>query len=179
MLGVRVPSGVPDQDRSSGLSWFFIFLAIALNANQASCPALAFLGRDPQGKNVPQAHFSPYGFGRTKNRQVPSGTCRFLLIPFSLFHLPSKRWGDFWGKVREVVSCVALEVSEERHDESRVFLFVISRTAGSPPETRPGRAGEAQTFDEEKLTFLRKVDIIKKIFPKRVAVLQKAATFCM
>ena len=123
MLGVRVPSGVPSQDRSSGLSWLFIFLVIAPNANQASCSALAFLGRDPQGKNVPQAHFSPYGFGRTKNRQVPLGTCQFLLIPFSLFHLPSKRWGDFWGKVREEASCVALEVSEERHDESRVFLF--------------------------------------------------------
>ncbi len=99
MLGVRVPSGVPDQDRSSGLSWFFIFLAIALNANQASCPALAFLGRDPQGKNVPQAHFSPYGFGRTKRKTRRKSCLSFCPFP-SLENAVREGWEspNFWRR---------------------------------------------------------------------------------
>lgn len=35
---------------------FFVFITIASIANQASCAALAFLGRDPQRPGVPPAH---------------------------------------------------------------------------------------------------------------------------
>ena len=65
--------------------------------------------------------------------------------------------------------------SKERENTGLCFVFALFY----PSQMRAGRAGKAQTFGEEKLTFLRKVDIIKKIFPKRVAVLEKAATFCM
>lgn len=66
---------------------FFLFHPRASIANQASSTGLAFLGRDPQRENVPQAPFPRFGFGRTKNRQVPQGACRFLLIHYSLFTL--------------------------------------------------------------------------------------------
>ena len=63
---------------------FFLSVTFAAVANQASCFALAFLGRDPQRPGVPPAHRASLRLRAYQNKRHDQRSCLLFCVPAAI-----------------------------------------------------------------------------------------------